>query len=136
MIGRQNGRRQARPLHCPRVGRKPPGAAVSFANSTRRYCIMKDPRFLASGLCFLIFSTVPAALLADDQFRFTEAKHGKGELRYINSLPVLTVEGTPEEMGEQLGTLGTVSALELQLYFKQLVKHQGLEAALPLLMRM
>jgi hypothetical protein len=97
---------------------------------------MKDPRFLASGLFFLIFSTIPAAALADDQFRFTEAKHGKGELRYLNHLPVLTVEGTPEEMGEQLGTLGTVSALELQLYFKQLVKHQGLESALPLLMRM
>ncbi|HEX3151360.1 MAG TPA: C45 family peptidase [Gemmataceae bacterium] len=37
--------------------------------------------------------------------RFPEAKSGKGELKYVNGLPVLTVEGTPEEVGAQFGEL-------------------------------
>src|SRR3954447_539503 len=37
--------------------------------------------------------------------RFPEAKSGKGELKYVNGLPVLTVEGTPEEIGAQFGEL-------------------------------
>src|SRR5262249_4742810 len=36
---------------------------------------------------------------------YDEGKHGKGELKYINGLPVLIVEGTPKEIGEQIGTL-------------------------------
>jgi predicted choloylglycine hydrolase len=42
---------------------------------------------------------------AEGPFRFPEGKHGKGELKYINGLPVLTVEGTPEEIGEQVAIL-------------------------------
>src|SRR5260370_7860463 len=41
-------------------------------------------------------------LRAGEPFRFPEAKHGKGELRYINGLPVLTLAGTPEEIGGQM----------------------------------
>jgi len=52
-----------------------------------------------------------AAAAADEPFRFPEAKHGKGELRYIDGIPVLTLAGTPEEIGEQMGTL-TKPALE------------------------
>ena len=37
--------------------------------------------------------------------RFPEAKYGKGELKYVNGIPVLTVEGTPEEIGKQFGEL-------------------------------
>ena len=37
--------------------------------------------------------------------RFPEAKSGKGELKYVNGVPVLTVEGTPEEIGTQFGEL-------------------------------
>ena len=42
---------------------------------------------------------------AAEPFRFPEAKHKGGELKYINGLPVLTVAGTPEEIGEQVATL-------------------------------
>src|SRR6266852_1372169 len=38
-------------------------------------------------------------------FRFPEAKHGKGELKYINGLPVVSLVGTPEEIGEQMRVL-------------------------------
>jgi isopenicillin-N N-acyltransferase like protein len=37
--------------------------------------------------------------------RFPEAKSGKGELKYVHGIPVLTVEGTPEEIGQQFGEL-------------------------------
>jgi len=37
--------------------------------------------------------------------RFPEAKSGRGELRYVNGIPVLTLEGTPEEIGAQFGEL-------------------------------
>lgn len=97
--------------------------------------MLRHPRRLAAILGSLVIVLVPAALCAGGMFPFAEGKHNKGELRYINGLPVLAVEGAPEEMGEQLGVLGTRSALELQLYFKQLVKQQGLEAAFPLLLR-
>src|SRR3954447_627549 len=49
-------------------------------------------------LCFAL-----PAFAADR--RFPEAKSGKGELKYVNGLPVLTVEGTPEEIGAQFGEL-------------------------------
>jgi hypothetical protein len=42
--------------------------------------------------------------LGDDR-RFPEATSGKGELKYVNDIPVLTVEGTPEEIGAQFGEL-------------------------------
>jgi hypothetical protein len=41
----------------------------------------------------------------DESFRFTEAKHGKGELKYRHDVPILVVAGTPEEIGEQIGVL-------------------------------
>ena len=47
---------------------------------------------------------VPFAVAAEPK-TFPEAKHGKGELRYVDGVPVLTVRGTPAEMGEQFGKL-------------------------------
>lgn len=38
-------------------------------------------------------------------FAYKVGKHGKGELKYVNGIPVLILEGTPEEMGEQMGEL-------------------------------
>src|SRR5262245_57729369 len=70
---------------------------------------------------------------AAEPFRYPEGKHGKGELKYVNGIPVLTVQGKPEEMGEQIGVLvlkptsGGVIGL-----FKQFLKEKGLDKALPL----
>jgi isopenicillin-N N-acyltransferase like protein len=52
----------------------------------------------------LLFVAATAAA-QDKAFRFPEAKHGKGELKYVQGIPVLVLSGTPEEMGEQLGAL-------------------------------
>jgi len=42
---------------------------------------------------------------AGEPFRFPEGRHGTGELKYVNKIPVLTVSGTPEEIGEAVGVL-------------------------------
>src|SRR5262245_45894556 len=52
----------------------------------------------------LVGLLVVSPLLAADR-RFSEAKAGKGELKYVNGIPVLTLEGTPEEIGAQFGEL-------------------------------
>src|SRR6516162_1367504 len=62
---------------------------------------MKRP--ITSLAMFVFFS---AGVFADEPFRYPERKHGKGELKYVNDLPVLVVAGAPEEMGEQIGILG------------------------------
>lgn len=63
-------------------------------------------RFNAVALV-IVFSGFSGAVRAADAppQRYPEAKHGKGELKYVNGIPVLVVEGTPEEIGEQFGTL-------------------------------
>jgi predicted choloylglycine hydrolase len=38
-------------------------------------------------------------------FRYPEGSHGSAELRYRSGLPVLTVGGSPEEVGEAVGVL-------------------------------
>jgi len=68
-------------------------------------------------------------------FKFPEGKHGKGELKYINGVPVLTVEGTPEEIGEQVGKLAIKHARPLEAYVKNFVKHHNAGALWPLVVR-
>src|SRR5205807_9411873 len=51
-------------------------------------------------------------------------------------LPVLVVQGTPEEMGKQLAALTSKPAAELIRYLKDLLKKQHLDVAWPLLVRL
>ena len=46
-------------------------------------------------------------------FRFPEAQYEKGELRYVQGIPVLTVRGTHAEMGEQIGKLALKPAAQI-----------------------
>jgi len=46
-----------------------------------------------------------AAARGAEPFRFAEGKHGQGELRYVSGVPVLLVQGSPAEIGEQIGVL-------------------------------
>src|ERR1700730_14893655 len=82
-------------------------------------------------LLALSFLPVPAV----QPFRYPEAKHGKGSLRYINGLPVLTLEGTPEEIGDQHGVLALKPASKLLKYPNELSKAHGVEIAWPLIVR-
>ncbi len=82
-------------------------------------------------LLFLSFSLVSAA----EPFRFPEGKHGQGELKYINGLPVLVVAGKPEEIGAQMGTLALKPAAGAVRVFKDYLKKEGLEVLWPVLVK-
>ncbi|MBI1914642.1 MAG: hypothetical protein HYS12_07875 [Planctomycetes bacterium] len=76
---------------------------------------MSRPRLLLS-LCagLVLLHALPPC--GAEPFRFPEKRHGKGELRYINKMPVLIVEGTPEEIGEQVGVLALKPAVRVLDY--------------------
>jgi len=80
---------------------------------------------------FLVFPTQGVA----DPFRFPEGKHGKGELRYVNDLPVMILEGTPEEIGEQHAVLVSESMKDVADLPKQLVKKHRVVATARRLMK-
>jgi hypothetical protein len=90
-------------------------------------------RFLPS--LALVLCLVPtASTRAGEESRYEDGKHGKGELKHINGLPVLIVQGTPEEMGEQAAVL-TAKPLQTLISFpKELVKKSGKEAAWPIIL--
>jgi hypothetical protein len=88
-------------------------------------------RSAAFACLLLIVAGAPAA----EAFKFPEAKHGKGELKYVQGIPVLTVAGTPEEMGEQMGVLGLKPAAGAVTIFHDLLKHERLDGMVPLLRR-
>ena len=67
---------------------------------------------------------------------FREARYEKGELRYINNLPVLIVEGTPAEIGRQKAALTGEVAKQLAVYPKQLLKRLGREDHWPKVVEM
>lgn len=68
-----------------------------------------------------------------EPFRFPAAKHGKGELKYINDIPVLMLAGSPEEIGEQMGVLGVKPATPALDVFKRVLKQHRLDLLMPLL---
>ncbi|HEV3257267.1 MAG TPA: C45 family peptidase [Gemmataceae bacterium] len=83
-------------------------------------------------LAALIVATLlsgPPAAAADTAhpFRYPEAKYGHGELKYVNGLPVLTVEGTPDEIGEAVGALAVRPAPQMAAYPEDLVAHFHLQ---------
>jgi len=72
-------------------------------------------------LCVFLFS---AATFAEEK-RLPEAKFDKGHLKYVSGVPVLTLQGTPEEIGTQFGELALKPATKPLLgrvdsYMKQM----------------
>ncbi len=70
---------------------------------------------------------------AAEPFRFPEGHYGKGELRYINGLPVLTAVGSPEEIGGQIGALAVKPSLPLVAHFNDFLKKKGLDKISPVI---
>ena len=56
---------------------------------------------------------------------FDEGRSGQAELRYINDLPVLTVAGTPEEIGRQKSVLMGEGVKKLAEYPKRFIERAG-----------
>jgi hypothetical protein len=67
----------------------------------------------AAVVAFAVLCCVAVRARGADVFRYPEATHGPAALRYVNELPVLTVVGSPQEMGEQLGALALKPATPL-----------------------
>jgi hypothetical protein len=93
---------------------------------------MLRPRSL---FALLVVALLAPPLRAEQPFRYPEGKHGKGELKYVHGLPVLTVEGTPEEIGEQIGTLAIKPNKGLTKLFKDFLAFQGGDKLWPLLVK-
>lgn len=69
----------------------------------------RAPSQIACRIRFLTLLTIIVAACsfarAAEPSRFEAGKHKTAELRFVEGLPVVTVSGSPEEIGEQLGTL-------------------------------
>ncbi len=76
--------------------------------------------------------TSTSSARSDDAFLFSEGQHQQGELRYVNGLPVMTLQGTPEEMGRQHAALLFKSVKGLVDEPKRILREHGVELAWPL----
>ncbi len=88
-------------------------------------------RLYVLSLAILCLGSITAS--AAEPFRFPEARYGKGELRYIHGLPVLTAVGSPEEIGAQIGALAVKPSLPLVAHFRDFLKKKGLDGLSPIL---
>jgi isopenicillin-N N-acyltransferase like protein len=88
-------------------------------------------RLFALALAFVF----AAPVLAQDK-RYPEVTHGKGELKYVSGVPVLILDGTPEEIGEQFGTLSIKPAKKPLIdKIDSYMKKAGYEREYPIMMR-
>lgn len=84
----------------------------------------------------LAFSTFIGPVFAQtDVFRYPEGTHGRGELRYRSGVPVLVVQGSPEEIGAQMGVLALRPAAKAIGLFERFLADNGLKTFRPLLAR-
>jgi isopenicillin-N N-acyltransferase-like protein len=84
--------------------------------------MVRSPRVTIAGL-LLLASAFVCPVRAAEPFRYPEAKYGTGELRYVNGLPVLTVSGTPEEIGQAVGALAVRPGQRMLDYPEDLLTH-------------
>ncbi|QDT53377.1 Acyl-coenzyme A:6-aminopenicillanic acid acyl-transferase [Caulifigura coniformis] len=59
-------------------------------------------------------------------FRYTEATHGAGSLKYVGEIPVFTLQGTPEQIGEQTAVLAKEVLPPLLETPKRIIQQFGL----------
>jgi hypothetical protein len=78
----------------------------------------------------------PSPSYAAEPFRFPEAKVGtSGQLKYVNQVPVLVASGTPDEIGEAVGTLALKPGQRAADYPRDLLKLHRVELFWPLLVK-
>jgi hypothetical protein len=97
---------------------------------------MSRAPFVRLAVLFVSLGAFLTAARADKPFRYDEGKFGKGQLKYVNGIPVLVVEGTPEEIGTQVAQLTARPLPRLLNFTRQFVKENGFELAWPVLLKM
>jgi hypothetical protein len=88
-------------------------------------------RFRIATPLVLLACLMPAPARSADESRYSDGKHGAGELKHVNGVPVLVLQGTPEEMGEQEATLLAKPMQTLLPYPKEMVTKMAGEAVWP-----
>ena len=91
---------------------------------------MSIPRKIILLVFACLLLAAPAIGTAAERF-YREATYKRGELKYRDGLPVLIVEGTPEEIGRQKAALTAEVAKKLAGYPKRLMKMLGREDRWP-----
>jgi predicted choloylglycine hydrolase len=76
-----------------------------------------------------------AKLAAAEPFRYPEGKHGQGELRYINHVPVMSLAGTPAEIGEQMGTLAKPAIKDAERLMNGYIEAKNMTKLFPVLLK-
>jgi hypothetical protein len=88
---------------------------------------------LVEMVMFPILFLAASLSCASSPFRFPEAEHGKANLRYIQGIPVLTVSGSPEEIGEAVGELALKPAVRFSTYPEELLRKFHVGFLIPVL---
>lgn len=79
-----------------------------------------------------LLSGQPAAPTGDKPiFRYPEATHGSGTLKYYGRTPVMNVAGTADEIGEQIGTLHGNVLKDIQKLVEGYVRARGWQDVYP-----
>ncbi len=73
----------------------------------------------------VVLLSLPLAARGAEPQAFPAAKHGNGELKYVEKVPVLVLKGKPAEMGEQFGKLAVANAPGLDALHKQFLADAG-----------
>jgi isopenicillin-N N-acyltransferase like protein len=71
---------------------------------------------------------------AEPSKTFPDAKHGQGEMKHVNGMPVLFLRGTPSEIGEQYGVLAVKNAPDLDGFQNNFFKDARIEGKAKLIM--
>jgi hypothetical protein len=82
----------------------------------------------------LLSCSFPAAR-ADEPFHYPTARAGNAELKYIHDAPVLTVGGSPDEIGAAVGGLALKPSSRLLSFTRDLLKAEKAEETWPLFVR-
>ncbi len=93
-----------------------------MSENTGGFLMLTNRRWFCTLLFLLAVATTASAA---NKLPFQEGRFEKGELKYINHLPVLSVEGTPEEMGRQEAALTGAVVEVLAPYPRQLMTLSG-----------
>jgi predicted choloylglycine hydrolase len=88
------------------------------------------------GAALVLVALIASPVRAAEPFRFPQAKNGaNGELKYFNQVPVLVASGTPDEIGETVGTLALKPGSHAMDYPRDILKAVHAELFWPLLVK-
>ncbi|MGE3804321.1 MAG: hypothetical protein AB7K24_06580, partial [Gemmataceae bacterium] len=77
-----------------------------------------------------------AELFRPEQDPFAPGQHAAGNLRIIDGIPVLSVQGSPDEIGTQVGALTRTPLQRMITFPRRYLTHFGYGAAYPALVAM